>query len=110
GCREKPGRAPRLDPIATYSPRENVRTPATQTCVSFTHPQFPLICYSQSDHSCASSSDLWNLCKEKSHMSTEQNKAIVRRFLEDYTPAVVDDLLVPNYIHHDPSLPPEMQQ
>jgi steroid delta-isomerase-like uncharacterized protein len=42
-------------------------------------------------------------------MSTEQNKAIVRRFLEDYTPAVVDDLLVPNYIHHDPSLPPEMQ-
>ena len=31
-------------------------------------------------------------------MSTEQNKAIVRRFLEDYTPAVVDDLLVPNYI------------
>ena len=43
-------------------------------------------------------------------MSTEQNKAIVRRFLEDYTPAVVDDLLVPNYIHHDPSLPPEMQR
>ena len=42
-------------------------------------------------------------------MSTEQNKAIVRRFLEDYTPAVVDDLLVPNYIHHDPSLPPELQ-
>jgi steroid delta-isomerase-like uncharacterized protein len=43
-------------------------------------------------------------------MSTEQNKAIVRRFLEDYTSAVVDDLLVPNYIHHDPSLPPEMQR
>jgi len=43
-------------------------------------------------------------------MSTEQNKAIVRRFLEDYTPAVVDDLLVPNYMHHDPSLPPEMQR
>jgi len=43
-------------------------------------------------------------------MSTEQNKAIVRRFLEDYTPAVVDDLLVPNYLHHDPSLPPEMQR
>ena len=42
-------------------------------------------------------------------MSTEQNKAIVRRFLEDYTPAVVDDLLVPNYIHHDPSLPAELQ-
>ena len=42
-------------------------------------------------------------------MSTEQNKAIVRRFLEDYTPAVVDDLLVPSYIHHDPSLPAELQ-
>jgi steroid delta-isomerase-like uncharacterized protein len=43
-------------------------------------------------------------------MSTEQNKAIVRQFLEDYTPAAVDDLLVPNYIHHDPSLPPEFQR
>ena len=43
-------------------------------------------------------------------MSTEPNKAIVRRFLEDYTPAVVDDLLVPNYIHHDPSLPLELQR
>jgi steroid delta-isomerase-like uncharacterized protein len=43
-------------------------------------------------------------------MSTEQNKAIVRRFLEEYTPAVVDELLVPNYIHHDPSLPPELQR
>jgi steroid delta-isomerase-like uncharacterized protein len=43
-------------------------------------------------------------------MSTEQNKAIVRRFLEDYTPAVVDELLVSNYIHHDPSLPPEFQR
>ena len=42
-------------------------------------------------------------------MSTEQNKALVRRFFEEYNMAVVDELFVPNYVHHDPGLPPEMQ-
>jgi steroid delta-isomerase-like uncharacterized protein len=43
-------------------------------------------------------------------MSTEQHKAIVRRFFEDFSHATVDELLVPDYVHHDPSLPPELQR
>jgi steroid delta-isomerase-like uncharacterized protein len=43
-------------------------------------------------------------------MSTEQNKAIVRRFFEEFNYATVDELLIPDYTHHDPSLPPELQR
>ena len=43
-------------------------------------------------------------------MSTEQNKALVRHFFEEYNLAVLDELFVPNYVHHDPSLPPEFQR
>ena len=43
-------------------------------------------------------------------MSTETNKAIVRRFFEEYTPAVIDELLALDYQHHDPALPPELQR
>ena len=42
-------------------------------------------------------------------MSTEQNKALVHRFFEEFNLAVVDELFVPNYVHHDPGLPPELQ-
>jgi steroid delta-isomerase-like uncharacterized protein len=43
-------------------------------------------------------------------MSTETNKATVRRFYAEYIPAVVDELFTPDYMHHDASLPPEMQR
>ena len=42
-------------------------------------------------------------------MSTEQNKAIVHRFFENFSTTTVDELFVPNYAHHDPGLPPELQ-
>jgi steroid delta-isomerase-like uncharacterized protein len=42
-------------------------------------------------------------------MSTEENKATVRRLFEEYSLDVVDELLVPDYTHHDPNLPPEFQ-
>lgn len=42
-------------------------------------------------------------------MSTEQNKAIVNRFFEEFSQTSVDELFVPNYLHHDPGLPPELQ-
>jgi hypothetical protein len=37
-------------------------------------------------------------------MSTEQNKALVRRFFEEFSPTLVNELFVPDYIHHDPGL------
>jgi hypothetical protein len=40
-------------------------------------------------------------------MSTEENKALVRRFLEGIfsqgNPVVVDELADPNFVVHDPS-------
>ena len=42
-------------------------------------------------------------------MSTEQNKNIVRRMLESVTTgdsSIVDELIAPNWVNHDPSLPP----
>jgi predicted ester cyclase len=42
-------------------------------------------------------------------MSTEANKASVRRYLDEVfhgrDPAVVDELVAPNFIHHDPVNP-----
>lgn len=38
-------------------------------------------------------------------MSTEQNKALVHHFFEEFSTSVVDELFVPNYNHHDPGLP-----
>jgi steroid delta-isomerase-like uncharacterized protein len=42
-------------------------------------------------------------------MSTEQNKSVVRRWLDELfnkgNLSVNDEMLVPNYINHDPSLP-----
>src|SRR5205823_3333929 len=55
-------------------------------------------------------SDTLHTYQGGSRMSTEQHKAIVRRFFEDYSHATVDELVVPDYIHHDPSLPPELQR
>ena len=43
-------------------------------------------------------------------MSTEQNKALVHRFFEEFSTTTVDELFVPNYAHHDPGLPPELQR
>jgi steroid delta-isomerase-like uncharacterized protein len=43
-------------------------------------------------------------------MSTEQNKALVHRFFEEFSTTIVDELYVADYIHHDPGLPPEMQR
>lgn len=43
-------------------------------------------------------------------MSTEQNKALVHHFFEEFSTTVVDQLFVPDYIHHDPGLPPELQR
>jgi steroid delta-isomerase-like uncharacterized protein len=52
--------------------------------------------------------------KGKFIMSTEQNKALVRRFFEEVTNqrnvAVADELFVTDYVHHDPTLPPELQR
>lgn len=47
-------------------------------------------------------------------MSTEQNKTLVRRFTEEVTNQgkldVAYELFVSDYVHHDPALPPELQQ
>ena len=43
-------------------------------------------------------------------MSTEQNKAITRRFFEVFNLTVVDELFTPDYVHHNPSLTPELQR
>ena len=45
-------------------------------------------------------------------MSTEDNKALVRRLYEEqngHNLDYLDEALVPDYVHHDPALPPEMQ-
>jgi hypothetical protein len=44
--------------------------------------------------------------KGEQHMSTEQNKALVHRFFEEFSTTVVDELYIPDYTHHDPGLPP----
>lgn len=47
-------------------------------------------------------------------MSTEQNKAIVRRFYEEAINqgnlSLMDELFASDYQHHDPAFPPECQQ
>ncbi len=43
-------------------------------------------------------------------MATDANKALVRRFFEEYRLDVIDELFIPAYTHHDPNLPPELQQ
>jgi steroid delta-isomerase-like uncharacterized protein len=46
-------------------------------------------------------------------MTAEENKALVRRVFEELSGQslhFVDEVLVPNYVHHDPSLPPDMQR
>jgi len=43
-------------------------------------------------------------------MSAEANKAIVRRFYEGFHTPIEDELIAPDYLHHDPALPPEMQR
>jgi len=43
-------------------------------------------------------------------MSTEQNKAITRRFFEVFNLTVVDELFTPDYVHHNPSVTPELQR
>ena len=50
---------------------------------------------------------------EEIPMSAEENKAIVRRTFEEldkHNLAVLDEVMVPDYVHHDPALPPAMQQ
>ena len=42
-------------------------------------------------------------------MSIEQHKAIIRRFFQEFNHAAVDELFVAEYVHHDPSLPPDLQ-
>ncbi|GAC1533566.1 MAG: ester cyclase [Herpetosiphon sp.] len=46
-------------------------------------------------------------------MSSEANRALVRRVfeqLDQHNFAILDEVLVADYRHHDPALPPEMQQ
>jgi steroid delta-isomerase-like uncharacterized protein len=46
-------------------------------------------------------------------MSTDENKALARRVfaeLNGQSLQIVDEVMVPNYVHHDPSLPPDVQQ
>jgi predicted ester cyclase len=43
-------------------------------------------------------------------MSTERNKQLVRRWLEEFNDEVVDAIFAPRYRHHDPVLPAEMQR
>ncbi len=42
-------------------------------------------------------------------MATDAHTALVRRFFEEYSLDVIDELFVPEYTHHDPNLPPELQ-
>ena len=46
-------------------------------------------------------------------MSTEQNKTIIRRFFEEVHNSGkidrLDELMVADYVNHDPSLPPELR-
>ena len=45
-------------------------------------------------------------------MSPQENKALVRRVFEELNGQslhVVDEVMVPDYVHHDPALPPEAQ-
>ncbi len=42
-------------------------------------------------------------------MATDANKALIRRFFEEYRLDVIDALFAPDYTHHDPNLPPELQ-
>ena len=46
-------------------------------------------------------------------MSTEENKAVARRFLEEIFTAgnleLADELFAPNYVLHDPSVPQEVR-
>ncbi len=47
-------------------------------------------------------------------MSTQTNKAVIRRFYKEVVNQqnlnLADELIVENYLHHDPNLPPEVQQ
>ena len=46
-------------------------------------------------------------------MSAEENKALVRRVFEELDRqnlGVLDETLVPDYVHHDPALPSDMQR
>lgn len=47
-------------------------------------------------------------------MSTESNKAIVRRFFAEIASQgkldLLDELAVPDYVHHDPAMRPETQR
>lgn len=47
-------------------------------------------------------------------MSAEENRALARRFWEEVADQrkleLADELFVSSYVHHDPGLPPEMQQ
>lgn len=46
-------------------------------------------------------------------MSTEENKAVVRRLFEEqirHNLDFLEEALVPDYVHHDPALPPDVQR
>lgn len=47
-------------------------------------------------------------------MSVDENKSIARRFIEEVINRqdleLADALIVEDYVHHDPSLPPELQR
>lgn len=42
-------------------------------------------------------------------MSTEANKAVVRRWLEEFSVETIDELFIFSYRHHDGALPSDMQ-
>jgi steroid delta-isomerase-like uncharacterized protein len=52
--------------------------------------------------------------KREASVSAEENKALSRRFWEEVADQrnleLADELFIPRYVHHDPGLPPEMQQ
>jgi steroid delta-isomerase-like uncharacterized protein len=51
--------------------------------------------------------------KERYPMSVEANKALVRRIFDEMNrgnPAIIEEVYDPDYMHHDPSLPPAWQR
>src|SRR5579872_541584 len=73
--------------------------PETKRVIDESYPHHSLTC------NCA-------LCERNCSMSTEDNKALVRRFytevLEKRNPALVDELFATTYVYHYPDMPPDL--
>jgi steroid delta-isomerase-like uncharacterized protein len=55
----------------------------------------------------------YGIDRKEKPMSDEENRRIARRFIEICNQqqfGLMDELFVEDYVHHDPNLPPELQQ